>query len=291
MNLININKKDLMANDINIIFKTKELIHNLREIKNNFNIIFNDFRKKVQSKIEKNKGKLKEICDTYKLQKNDLMTIQIYVPEEKRALFKNIEKFEKYNYKINIMNVEEMIQICERIIEENKNDVIWFVDNDEKLYDKLFEKVNLKEGNIYYRDPTTLGRFLKLISKKLSNDFIKKKCYSLLNIKKNNFNNDKILNISELLTIIKEDLGIIIEKAQINEILDITLNQKDIKEYYMNIKDNIISLNKYIDINNLEEKVINIEYIYRKKISLLIENIKALLLYDYIFYTLIPDKI
>ena len=59
----------------------------------------------------------------------------------------------------------------------------------------------------------------------------------------------------------------------------------------MNIKDNIISLNKYIDINNLEEKVINIEYIYRKKISLLIENIKALLLYDYIFYTLIPDKI
>ena len=107
----------------------------------------------------------------------------------------------------------------------------------------------------------------------------------------NNFNNDKILNISELLTIIKEDLGIIIEKAQINEILDITLNKKDIKEYYMNIKDNIISLNKYIDINNLEEKVINIEYIYRKKISLLIENIKALLLYDYIFYTLIPDKI
>ena len=174
MNLININKKDLMANDINIIFKTKELIHNLREIKNNFNIIFNDFWKKVQSKIEKNKGKLKEICDTCKLQKNDLMTIQIYVPEEKRALFKNIEKFEKYNYKMNIMNVEEMVQICEQIIEENKNDVIWFVDNDEKLYDKLFEKVNLKEGNIYYRDPTTLGRFLKLISKKLSNDFIKK---------------------------------------------------------------------------------------------------------------------
>ena len=131
---------------------------------------------------------------------------------------------------------------------------------------------------------------IEMILKRLSNDFIKSKFYSLHNANKDIFKNDNIIDISQLFSKIKEDLGIIIQKSQINDILDITLNEKDIENYYMNIRDNIASLNKFIDVKNFEEKVINIENIYKKRIKLLMENIKASLLYDYIFYTVIPEK-
>ena len=125
----------------------------------------------------------------------------------------------------------------------------------------------------------------------MNKEFIKTNNYSstLSYIDDNINKNKEILNIDKLLLKIKDELGIIVDKSKINDLFNATIKNEELKKIKSNICGNFKKLNELFEIKNYEKINNSIDKTYDEKISLLMENIKASVFYDYIYYTLLPD--
>ena len=279
-------KSEIIKNDISATFKIKKLISDLSKINLNFENIIKDFEKKVKEIIIMNEKKINDLFQPYNLQENDLIKIKIYITENEKSYLNGIEKFEKFRYEINVLNNEEMIEAFQKIIEDKIN-IIWFPSDNAKLLMMVKNNIS-KDEQIYGMKPETSVELLELIPKVLPDEFILRKCYTVENINPNIFKSDEIFDITKLLNKIKDDLKIEIRRQEIDELLKISLDKNILEHFYNDIKENINSVNKVIEIQNCENKLKIFKEIYEKRIILLTENIKAIIFYDYVYYSILP---
>ena len=98
-------ESEIIKNDISTTFKIKKLISDLSKINLNFENIIKDFEKKVKEIIIMNEKKINDLFQPYNLQENDLIKIKIYITENEKSYLNGIEKFEKFRYEINVLNI------------------------------------------------------------------------------------------------------------------------------------------------------------------------------------------
>ena len=151
---------------------------------------------------------------------------------------------------------------------------------------------NPKRGqNIIAMPYKIIDYFFEIVLERMKIEYIKTNCYSscLSYINDNIIQNKEILNIDKLLLKIKTELGIKIDKDKINDLFKVTIDNDKLKKIKSVICKNFEKLNELLEIKNYEKIYNSIEKAYDKNILILMENIKASALYDYIYFTLLPD--
>ena len=289
-----INHKEFAYDDIYIIYKIKNLIKELHKLNTKFIGILENFGKQIILHLEKNKkDKLKEIFRPIRLKEKDKIKVKFYLLDNKNFLEKAIQSNGLVLYDIQYLNEENMF----KAVDDVKNidyKVIIFISTINinnyflNLYPKryyggklLYSYYNLEEKDI--------EEIVEIVLSDLTDDFIKKNCCSSPKVQKYSFELNGILNYKMLSVKIKKELEIELGEEQMKELLDLNFDPKEKENFFKDIINNINTLNEFIELNNLKENIESLKKQYEERILLLEENIKASMLYDYIYVSLIPN--
>ena len=286
ISLMNLKKIQTVKDDLNIIFTTKNIIHDLSRIRDDSDAFIKNFWNDIKESLINNSKQIRDIFGSYTLKNNDYIPIKVYVSKENEKNINEIYKYKYFNYEINTFNSNDKLAIYDKIV-ENTSDIILFVDDDSYLQYKL----NKNSKNIYSFPYKNLNTFFKLVLEGMNIEFIKAKCYSsyLLDIDDNIIKKKDILNIDKLFLKIETELGIILDKNKIIDILNVTIDNEKLKKIKSDICKNLEKLSELLEIKNYEKIYNSIDKAYNDNILLLMENIKASVFYDYIYYILLPD--
>ena len=289
ISIMNLNKTQTVKDDLKLICKTKNIIDDLSRIKKDSDAIIKKFCKDIKESIINNSKQIRDIFESYTLKDNDYLTIKIYVPKENEKNINEIYNYKNFNYKIKAFDSNEKLKVYDNIL-ENKSDIIWIIEDDTYFIYKLMS--NPKTGqNIIAMPYKIIDYFFEIVLERMKIEYIKTNCYSscLSYINDNIIQNKEILNIDKLLLKIKTELGIKIDKDKINDLFKVTIDNDKLKKIKSVICNNFEKLNELLEIKNYEKIYNSIEKAYDKNILILMENIKASALYDYIYFTLLPD--
>ena len=120
---------------------------------------------------------------------------------------------------------------------------------------------------------------------------MKKKYYNIKpEIPKNVYIKSEILKFENLSNKISEELKVKIEKEKIDTLLSISIDEKEKENFINKILKNFEEVNNVIKKDIEEKEIEELKKINEKKFKILNENLKASILYDFIYYSLLPKK-
>ena len=288
-----LNKKEPNINDIVINHKISEYINELNNIKYNFCKFLEKSDKDLYSNLKKKKKDISLLFNSVSLEKKELITIKFVVNEnlKNEDIIKKLEKY--YKKEVEYFTSQENETAMEKLKYSN-SDLTFFIDNSYNIVAKFDdfkerEKSNLK-GFVYLE--ASLNKIedsINLRITKINKTFFKKKFYKYPDVPKNYFNSEGILDFIKLSQKIKDKLKIKIEIKEIDKIVNIKFDDNEKNNYMNNIIKNIDNLNNFINLNQYKEKTDKIKEKYEKKFPLLMENLKASIIYDFIYFSLVPE--
>ena len=288
-----IKQKELIYDDIYIIYTVKNLIKELYKLNDNFIKILKDFYTQIINNLNKEEAELKQLCNKKNFSSEDLNKMKIVMNKEHATDAKVIIEQKYFNYDIEYANdadINNYINNIERI----EFPIIIFISNNVKLYlncHKLINKIDPNKTQIYFYNPNeNIINLIKELRSSLPKEFIKN-YYSDINPKtpKSFFETTGILDYKLLSNKIKKELNFIIDENQIKKFTNLSLTKEAKETNFNNIKQNIISVDKLIGLTNCDDNIENLKKKYEERMIILEENIKASAFYDYLYLCLIPD--
>ena len=289
----NIEQKELIYDDIYIIYQVKNLIKELYKLNDNFIKILKDFYMKIINNLFKEKEKVKQLCSSFKFSSEDLIKMKIIMNKEHEMVAKVIIEQNYFIYDIEYANNEEINNYMNKI-EKIRYPMIMFINNSNKLYLNFLNLINKSDADktkLYYFEPNKdFIDIMREIKSSLPMEFIKN-IYSKINpkIPKSSFEKKGILDYNKLSSKIQKELDISIDENQIKEFTNLSLTKEEKEINFCDIKKNITSVDDLIGLINCKENIDNLKIKYDARMILLEENIKASAFYDYLYLSLIPE--
>ena len=233
-----------------------------------------------------------KLFSKFKLDNKELITVKLFADNR----LKNSENIKQLSPFINLY-IE--IEYCskDRINSFDKKmrnaaDFIFIVSDN--MSKDLINDINIYDiKNIFFIEDNTkikekIKNFISLsLSKK---DILREKYYKKFKIPKESFELSEILNFQNLSKKISQELNIDMTKEDIINLVnnnDFSIEEKD--SYIKNILNNIESVNSYIKLNYDENVKKVLVKSFNEKFINLIENVKASVFYDYIYYLFLPE--
>ena len=125
----------------------------------------------------------------------------------------------------------------------------------------------------------------------VKNNLLKKKYYNIKpEVPKNSYIQSGILNFKSLSNKIFNELKVKIDIEKNSTLLSFSIDQKEKENYLTKILNNFKEVNIYFKKNIDEKEVEKLKRINEEKFKILNENLKASIFYDFIYYSLLPEK-
>jgi len=282
-------KQDI--DDIVINHKISEYINTLNNIKYDFCEFLKNSAKNIYSILNQKKKDIILLFNSISLEQNDLITIKFFV-NEKLKNENEINKLNKFYIKeVEYFTSEEMETAMEKLKYSN-TDITLFIDNSSMIVTKFDIFIDKEKAYLkgLVRLEISLNKIVDLVDLIITKNknFFKKKFYKNPDVPKNHFNSEGILDFSKLSKKINDELKINIDIKKMDEIANIKFDVKEKNNYIDSIIKNIDDLNKFLCLNQYKENTIKLKKKYEENFSLLMENIKASIFYDFIYFSLYP---
>jgi len=303
------NKTDLekeqkkFQNDFIINNKIKDKIKELFDIQNNFKIILENFGLTLYKELCKNENKIANLLNQISLGPKDLISLLFFINKDDS---KNGQKFlqtlkDTKKFDIKVEYYEKKFD-SEQIENSKKKvyDIVIIVVNKE---DEIFLlTLNLSKNNIENFIVLLLGQDIIKSAKTLfkiplvDNNLLKKKYYNIKpEVPKNSYSQSEILNFKNLSNKISDELNAKIDIEKNNTLLSFSIDGKEKDNFLTQILNNF-KLNNFKEVNNYikrnvdEKEIETLKKINEEKFKILNENLKASIFYDFIYYSLLPEK-
>ena len=123
------------------------------------------------------------------------------------------------------------------------------------------------------------------------NNLLKKKYYNIKpEVPKNSYIHSEILNFKNLSNKISEELKAKIDIEKNNTLLSFSIDGKEKDNFLTQILNNFKEVNNYFKRNVDEKEIETLKKINEEQFKILNENLKASIFYDFIYYSLLPEK-
>lgn len=297
------NEQKRFHNDFIINNKIKEKIKELFDIKNNFKEVLENFRLAVYKDICKNENKkdnenkIAFFFNKISLDK-DLIFLLIFIDKEHsedgQKFLQPLIETKKFNIKVEYYENKFDSEQMENLKTKQYDIVIIVTPNSLdscSLNLKLFNK-NIKFFCVLFLY-CDLFEQLKGVFRFhfVDNKLLKKKYYNIKpEIPKNVNIKSEILNFENLSNKISEELKVKIEKEKIDTLLSLPIDEKEKENFINKILKNFEEVNKVIKKDIEEKEIEELKKINEEKFKTVNENLKASILYDFIYYSLLPKK-
>ena len=301
------NKTDLekeqkkFQKDFTINNKIKDKIKELFEIQNNFKKVLEKFGLTLYKELcenEKKKGnEIANLLNQISLGPKDLISLLFFINKDDS---KNGEKFlqplkdiKKFDIKVEYYEKQFDFEQIENL--KNKvYDIAIIVAKPEyaPFLNLILFKKNIQNFCIFPLNVDIIQLAKNTFKAPLVyNNLLKKKYYNIKpEVPKNSYIHSEILNFKNLSNKISEELKAKIDIEKNNTLLSFSIDGKEKDNFLTQILNNFKEVNNYFKRNVDEKEIETLKKINEEQFKILNENLKASIFYDFIYYSLLPEK-